>query len=153
MKRPAACLLLLVIAGCAPWRPPESKTVPSAPAGLRSKVVTLARNLAGLPYHYGGGDIDGFDCSGLVHYVFHCFGIDVPRTARAQGRMNRRVANRLARPGDILAFRLQSGWHTAIMVAKGRFVHAPGRGKRIRFEELNSWWRRRLKAVIDVIDR
>ena len=153
---PAAILLLagvLLVAGCAPWRPVESRTLPAAPPALRAKIVTLTRALVGLRYRYGGGDIDGFDCSGLVHYVFHSFGLEIPRTARAQGKMKGRIPARMARPGDILAFRLKSGWHSAVLIDKNRFVHAPGRGKGIRAEEMTRYWKRRLKAVINVIDR
>jgi len=146
-----ACLALA--AGCGPGRPAVTPASSPAPAGLRQKIVTLARHLVGLPYHYGGTDIDGFDCSGLVHYVFHCFGLELPRTARNQARLAGRVKLRRARPGDLLAFRLSSGWHTAILVAKNRFVHAPGKGRRLELVKLNDWWSRRLKAVIDVIDR
>ena len=145
----AALILAAVFAGCESPRP--STTPP--PAGLRNKIVTLARYLEGLPYHYGGTDIDGFDCSGLVHYVYHCFGLEVRRTARAQARMRGKVKWRHARPGDMLAFRVKSGWHTAILVEKNLFIHAPGRGRRIETARLNDWWKRRLKAVVNVIDR
>ncbi|MDY0296104.1 MAG: C40 family peptidase [Acidobacteriota bacterium] len=152
-KRPGlfalALILAVLVAGCASSRP---STLPPV-AGLREKVVDLARHLAGLPYRYGGTDIDGFDCSGLVHYVFHCFGLDLPRTARAQARMRGKIKWKHARPGDVLAFRMKSGWHTAILVKKNLFVHAPDRGRRIELAELNAWWKRRLKAVVDVIDR
>jgi len=144
-----ALILAALAAGCESPRP---STAPP-PAGLRNKIVTLARYLEGLPYHYGGTDIDGFDCSGLVHYVFHCFGLEIPRTAQAQARMRGRVRWKQARPGDVLAFRVKSGWHTAILVKKNRFIHAPGRNRRIETVRMNDWWKHRLKAVVNVIDR
>ena len=51
---------------------------------LRGKIVLLAKSLAGLPYKYGGHEIDGFDCSGLIYYVYDSFGIKLPRTAKKQ---------------------------------------------------------------------
>jgi len=138
----------VLVAGCR-ITPPR----PEPPPGLRAKIVTLTRALVGLRYRYGGGDIDGFDCSGLVHYVFHSFGLELPRTARAQGKMKGRVSAREARPGDILVFRFRSGWHSAVLIDKNRFVHAPGRGRKIGAEVLSRYWKRRLKAVINVIDR
>jgi hypothetical protein len=61
--------LLLACAACAVRTEQEIRNV------LRRQIVGLAQCLAGIPYVYGGSDIDGFDCSGLVFYVYDCFGI------------------------------------------------------------------------------
>jgi cell wall-associated NlpC family hydrolase len=146
--RTAALLALLAaLAACA------VRTEPPPRAALRRQVAALALGLAGLPYAYGGGDIDGFDCSGLVHYVYGCFGIRLPRSAREQSRLRRAVRLRQAAPGDILAFRLKRSWHTAIFVGAGRFVHAPSSGGWVRLETLNDYWLPRLEAVIAVLPR
>jgi len=55
--------------------------------GLRSKIVKLAESLKGIRYRYGGSEIYGFDCSGFVKYVYGSFGIDIPRTAKKQGKI------------------------------------------------------------------
>ncbi len=146
--RTAALLALLAaLAVCA------VRTEPPLRAALRRQVVGLALSLAGLPYAYGGGDIDGFDCSGLVHYVYGCFGIRLPRSAREQARLKGAVRLRQAGPGDILAFRLKRSWHTAIYLGDGRFVHAPSSGGWVRLETLNDYWLPRLEAVVAVLPR
>lgn len=114
---------------------------------LRRQVVELAESLAGIPYRFGGVDIDGFDCSGLVFYVFDCFGIRVPRNAREQGRMAGSVKLTHAAPGDILVFKSAQTWHSAIYLGDGRFVHAPAAGGWVRFENLNGYWLSRLRKV------
>jgi len=118
---------------------------------LRGKVVQLAQSLQGLPYQYGGYDIEGFDCSGLVYYVYEAFGLKVPRTARKQAKMKGSVRLKQARPSDILAFKLKRRWHTAIYIGDNFFIHAPNAESYIRKERLNAFWKKRLKAVISVI--
>ncbi len=145
LARPLAALALLAAASCA------VRTEPPGRPALRGRVALLAASLAGLPYVYGGGDIDGFDCSGLVAYVYDCFGIRLPRSAREQSRLGRAVRLHQAQPGDILAFRLKKSWHTAIFLGQGSFVHAPSSGGWVRVEILNDYWLPRLKAVIAVL--
>jgi murein DD-endopeptidase len=118
---------------------------------IRWQVVDLAKSLAGIPYRFGGIDIDGFDCSGLVFYVYDCFGIKVPRNAREQARMTGTSKLRQAAAGDILVFKLQRIWHSAIYLGNGRFIHAPNTGGWVRFENLNEYWLSRLRKVINVL--
>jgi len=117
----------------------------------RGQIVALAKSLAGVPYRFGGIDIDGFDCSGLVFYVYDCFGITVPRSAREQARLTGNKRTRQAAPGDILIFNLNRVWHSAIYLGNGRFIHAPTAGGWVRFEDLNEYWLSRLRKVINVI--
>jgi cell wall-associated NlpC family hydrolase len=118
---------------------------------VRRQVVDLAVSLAGVPYAFGGSDIDGFDCSGLVFYVFDCFGIRLPRSAREQAGLPGAVRLKRAAGGDILVFRLDRAWHSAIYLGAGRFVHAPSAGGWVRLEMLNDYWLSRLKTVIAVL--
>jgi cell wall-associated NlpC family hydrolase len=140
-------LLLLVILACSFCQ------VENEPAGRlvqRRQIVELAKNLAGIPYRLGGIDIDGFDCSGLVFYIYDCFGITVPRSAREQARLAGTSKLRQAAAGDILVFKLNRIWHSAIYMGDGRFIHAPSAGSWVRFESLNEYWLSRLRKVINV---
>jgi len=120
---------------------------------LRGKIVTLTKSLSGLPYRYGGDDIDGFDCSGLVNYVYGCFGIEVPRTAKKQGKLKNKIRLKRAKPGDLLVFKLKRRrWHSGILIDKKYFIHAPNRQEPVRRESLNGYWRSHLTAVIRVIN-
>ena len=125
---------------------------PGAVWNLREKIVGLSKSLSGLPYHYGGTDIDGFDCSGFVQYVYDCYGIRIPRTAKKQGRMKNRIRFKEARPGDILIFKIKGGWHSGLLLSRRRFVHAPKRGDRIRQQEFDLFWKRHFKWAVRVID-
>lgn len=129
------------------------RTKPGKVWNLRDKIVTLSKSLTGLPYRYGGDDINGFDCSGLVSYVYGCFGIEVPRTAKKQGKLKNKIKFKNARPGDILVFKLKRRrWHSGILINKKHFIHAPNRETPVREEYLSSYWRSHLRAVIRIID-
>ena len=142
-KKPINWIILLVLlCRC------HVQTAPQSQLLMRSKVADLALSLTGLPYRSGGQDLDGFDCSGLVHYVFSCFGIELPRSARDQGRLPNRIERGDAQPGDILVFHVDKGWHTGVFVGNNRFVHAPRDGAPVRLDSLNDYWQKRLKAVI-----
>jgi cell wall-associated NlpC family hydrolase len=127
------------------------RILPPRPDVPRRQIVILAQSLVGLPYVYGGSDIDGFDCSGLVFYVYDCFGIRLPRSAREQGRLPGAVKLRHALPGDILVFKLGRSWHSAIFLGEGRFVHAPNSEGWVRYETLNEYWRSRLEKVVAIL--
>ena len=139
-------LLVLSIAFC------RIRKEPDMVWDLRGKIVTLTENLIGLPYRYGGYELDGFDCSGLVYYVYDCFGIKLPRTAKKQAKLKKKISLTRAKPGDILAFKLKRGWHTAIYFGDKYFIHAPNRRGTIRKEKLDSFWKKRLKRVIRIIN-
>jgi cell wall-associated NlpC family hydrolase len=138
-------ILLLACSACAIMTESQGRNV------LRRQIVGLAQNLAGIPYVYGGSDIDGFDCSGLVFYVYDCFGIRLPRSAREQARIKSAIKLKSAAPGDILVFKLKKIWHSAIYMGKNCFVHAPNAEGWVRFETLNEYWRSHLHTVVAVL--
>jgi len=68
-------------------------------------VVEYAKTLIGTPYRYASSDpAIGFDCSGFITYVFHHFGIIVPRSSRDFTEVGQPIAFTLAKPGDLILF-------------------------------------------------
>lgn len=132
--------------------PPARQKLPSmAPvktvARPTSPVIATARTMLGAPYRYGGADPTGFDCSGLVSYVYRSLGIQVPRTSQEQFRQSSPVATDRLQAGDLLFFRLNPPKvsHVAIYEGEGRFIHAPSSGKRVSYASLdNPYWRQHL---------
>lgn len=159
MKRAArilASVLLLpsALAACAEWpeTPPISASgAPSAatlpvPAGgtLGDKAATLAKQQMGVPYVFGGSSPRGFDCSGLVYYIYGQLGVSVPRTAEIQFSHLPKVALESLQPGDLVFFNGDpSGYmHVGVYIGDGWFVHAPGMGKTVSGARLdNVYWR------------
>jgi cell wall-associated NlpC family hydrolase len=90
-------------------------------------IAGTALRFQGFPYRMGGADPAGFDCSGLVRYVFAQYGILVPRLVAEQYEVGRRVKPTAIRPGDLVFFATKGpgATHVGLAVGKDQFVHAP----------------------------
>jgi len=106
----------------------------------------------GVPYRLGGADPAGFDCSGLVQYVFAQYGISVPRIVEEQYEVGDKIKPRDIRPGDLIFFNTQTWGHGAshvgIAIDRDTFVHAPNSSGVVRVEPIGSgyWGSRYLGA-------
>ena len=160
----AAVLAVLLLAGCGrqatrPTAPATSQWPQVAPADpARANAVTLrALSLVGTPYRYGGNTPDsGFDCSGLVNYVFRdMLDLGLPRSSRELARVQgpKLSRERLA-SGDLVFF--GSGrevTHVGIYVGEGRFVHAPSSGGTVRLDRLDGpYWQDHYTGAKRVLD-
>ncbi|MGE5340561.1 MAG: C40 family peptidase [Candidatus Omnitrophota bacterium] len=130
----------------------SARTEPEGVWNLREKMINLAVSLTGVPYKYGGLDIEGFDCSGFVHYVYDCFGIELPRSAKTMSKIKGKIKLNNAQPADILVFKLRRIWHAAIYLGDNMFIHSPNRGGTVRTEQLTDYWKSRLKTVLRVLN-
>jgi cell wall-associated NlpC family hydrolase len=139
--------LLSALAACGthPRRtePPIAAGTPRAAAA--NAVLFRAIALVGIPYRYGGNTPEaGFDCSGLVGYVFRdAAGIALPRTSEAMSNLHARKLDRddlVA--GDLVFFAAgRHVSHVGIYVGGSRFVHAPNTGGTVRLDRLDGpWW-------------
>jgi len=108
-----------------PTATPVQQTSFTAVTG--QQIADLALSLVGTKYTWAGNSPEeGFDCSGLVYYVYKQFGITLARTAAEQAKNGVPVEPADLRPGDILCF--SSGYnyigHAGIYIGNGQFVHA-----------------------------
>ncbi|MFT4256798.1 MAG: C40 family peptidase [Pseudoxanthomonas sp.] len=121
------------------------RTTPDNPQAANA-VLMRALGLVGTPYRYGGNTPEsGFDCSGLVTYVYRdMLDLRLPRTSRelAQVQGPKIAPARLA-AGDLVFFGSKgSVSHVGIYVGEGRFVHAPSSGGTVRLDHLDGpYWR------------
>lgn len=109
-------------------------------------VAEFALGFRGVPYREGGADPTGFDCSGLVQYVFAQYGIVVPRVVEQQYQVGNKIHPSDIKPGDLLFFSTKGpgASHVAIAIGERRFVHAPNSTGVVRVEALtSSYWRSR----------
>lgn len=108
-------------------------------------VLETARRQIGVRYRHGGDSPDkGFDCSGLIFWVYKQNGLSVPRMARAQSGFGSPVDKNFLAPGDIVAFRIGGAYHTGIYSGNGYFIHSPKQGDSVREESLETdYWRTR----------
>ena len=114
-------------------------------AALRIRtVLQRAFALLGTPYRWGGASPDsGFDCSGLVGYLFRTIGIDLPRVSRAMAHEGIAVADRSAlAEGDLVFFgRRGRVDHVGIYIGGGKFLHAPRTGRDVTVSSLeDGYW-------------
>lgn len=109
-------------------------------------VAEFALGFRGVPYRLGGSDPGGFDCSGLVQYVFAQYGISIPRVVEQQFEMGDKIKPRDIKPGDLIFFdtknrRSSGASHVAIAIGRDTFVHAPNSTGVVRVETLgSSYW-------------
>ena len=144
--------------GSAP--PPEGRdwamVAPDDPASANA-VLMRAISLVGTPYRYGGNTPEGgFDCSGLVNYVYRdMLDLRLPRTSRElaayQGPKIR--PSRLT-AADLVFFGNRGRvTHVGIYVGEGRFVHAPSTGGTVRLDHLDGpYWRDHYTGARRVLD-
>ncbi|HET9033311.1 MAG TPA: C40 family peptidase [Dokdonella sp.] len=147
--RPTILLLLLLLCACG-----KTETRPSTYASggaerpasdttvLANAVLFRAMSLVGTRYRYGGNTPEaGFDCSGLVGYVFRdAAGIRLPRTSADIGKLKRPdVSLGHLQSGDLVLFAAHRKIsHVGIYVGNGRFVHAPNSGGTVRLDRLDA---------------
>jgi len=124
---------------------PIADTAAEPAAGGRVQTV-LKRALAllGTPYRWGGTSTSGFDCSGMVGYVFKtALGIELPRVSREMASSGTPVERSALTPGDLVFFGVHGRHvdHVGIYVGEGRFVHAPRTGRDVTVSSLDGgYW-------------
>ena len=123
-------------------RPGPSGRQPNARENLQEGLVQTARRFIGTPYRWGGESArSGFDCSGLTMTVYRLNGLELPRNSRAQFQTGRPVPRDALQRGDLVFFATGSRGrvsHVGIYSGRGKFIHAPRKGKTIRTASLSS---------------
>lgn len=153
------CLAMLTLNACAMLDFGKSRLPPGASrgsAGQRSvlygpsepstySVVDTARSVVGTPYRWGGDTPrEGFDCSGLVQWVYARHGVNLPRPSWEQINTGIPVGRGDLREGDLVFFKIVRGnsYHVGIYTGRGTFVHSPKSGSRVRESSLSeTYWR------------
>ncbi|HJU35869.1 MAG TPA: NlpC/P60 family protein [Gaiellaceae bacterium] len=114
----------------------------SIPGDRYSSVVGIAMQYLGVKYVWGGASPSGFDCSGLVMYVYGQVGVSLPHYTVAQWNYGDSVSvpRSELEPGDLVFF--AGLGHVGIYVGNGQFIHAPHTGDVVRIDSLNEGWYR-----------
>lgn len=108
----------------------SSQASQASVGGGVAAAASIAHNYLGVPYVYGGTTPSGFDCSGLVNYVYAQAGVNIgARTAASQSAIGTEVGLSGAQPGDIVYWGgAGSAYHTGIYIGGGQYIHAPKPG-------------------------
>ena len=122
-----------------PYATSTEPTVHVPPSSAGTTVVAIAERYLGIPYVYAGASpSQGFDCSGLVMYVFAQVGISLPHYAAAQYGYGSPVSKDQLEPGDLVFF--DGLGHVGIYVGGGSFIHAPHTGDVVKISSLSESW-------------
>jgi cell wall-associated NlpC family hydrolase len=123
---------------------------------LADDLLRFAENHLHRRYRSGGTTPSGFDCSGFVRYCFQKFGVSLPHSSAAQGKLGQEVSRSDARPGDLIFFKGSStrGSHighvgivTEVRDGTIRFIHSAWNGG-VRFDLASSaYYRQRFVGI------
>jgi cell wall-associated NlpC family hydrolase len=126
--------------------------VQAAPPTPADTVVLQALTLLGIGYQNAGKiPQTGFDCSGLVRYVYReAQGIELPNTALELAHLGKKVERNALQPGDLVFYNTlrRAFSHVGIYLGENRFIHAPRPGGEVRIEDMGSqYWAARFDGA------
>lgn len=125
--------------------PAAAAPIPSARLAVAETAIDLADDFLGVRYQWGGElPSSGFDCSGLIQYVYRKAGIYLPRVSRQQATTGAALPVDLEalEPGDLMFFATNGSRidHVAIYAGEGRILHSSKSGGGVGYDDL---WSRR----------
>jgi len=117
--------------------PPPTPPVVGTPGAGHPQAASIALQYLGVPYVWGGASPRGFDCSGLVMYVYAQLGISLPHYTVAQWNATQPISQSEMQPGDLVFF--NGLGHVGIYIGGGRFVDAPHTGSVVRVDSISGF--------------
>lgn len=117
--------------------PPVTVPIPVGTGAGHPQAAQIALQYLGVPYVWGGASPGGFDCSGLVMYVYAQLGISLPHYTVAQWNATIPISPSQLEPGDLVFF--DGLGHVGIYIGGGQFVDAPHTGSVVRIDSLGGW--------------
>lgn len=108
--------------------------------GRAAEAIAFAKQFLGTPYKWGGSGPLGFDCSGLMQYVYRKVGVELPRVSAQQAQAGQRIALDQLKPGDMVGWdnssRNNGADHIGLYIGNGQVLHAPRPGDRVKISNL-----------------
>ncbi len=142
LRAAAEARLRAIAAAAAAEKASQAPSFPSIPTILgdgsgHPEAAKIALRYLGVPYVWGGASPSGFDCSGLVMYVYAQLGISLPHYTVSQWNVTEPISSSQMEPGDLVFF--DNLGHVGIYIGGGQFVDAPHTGSVVRIDNLADW--------------
>lgn len=123
----------------------------------RNDITFFALGMIDTGYRFGGKNPEaGFDCSGMVAYVFReAAGIHVSGSAADIAKRGKEIDKEALQPGDLVFFNTlgRPFSHVGIYIGDGRFVHAPSTNGKVRIDRMsNRYWAKRFEVARSYIN-
>ena len=121
----------------------SDKTDGGSGTELGRQIVATAKQYLGVPYVYGGASPKGFDCSGLVYYVYGQYGYKLQRGAGSQYRTDGTPVDKSdLQPGDLVFFsdNVDPIGHVGMYIGDGQFIHASTGKGQVIITDLDSYY-------------
>ncbi|MDR5586301.1 MULTISPECIES: C40 family peptidase [Clostridium] len=113
-------------------------TLPSDMSAEAKAIINEAQKYLGIPYLWGGTTPEGFDCSGLMQYVFNTKGIELPRVSEEQQSFAKPISLSELKPGDLVFNKSSNSTHIGMYIGDDKFLHAPHTGDFIKISTLST---------------
>lgn len=101
-------------------------------------IISEAQKYLGVPYLWGGTTPSGFDCSGLMQYVFNIQGIQLPRVSEEQQGFAKPISLSELKPGDLVFNKSSNSTHVGLYIGDDKFLHAPHTGDFVKITTLST---------------
>jgi peptidoglycan DL-endopeptidase RipA len=121
--------------------------------GRQATEYVIRRGLSqlGVPYSWGGGnaagpslgidsgsDTVGFDCSGLMLYMFAGVGIKLEHYSGSQYNAGRKIPSSQMRRGDMIFYGPNASQHVAMYLGDGQMLEAPYTGSVVKISPVRT---------------
>lgn len=133
------------IAGASQTEGEKGEPVDSTPLGKwnnpeeRNLFVRVVKTFLGVPYKLGGSTLKGIDCSAFVKKIYEIFYVELPRTAREQFSVGKKVEKDQLEEGDLVFFKRRgNSAHVGIYIGDNQFVHASSYNREVKIDYLDT---------------
>jgi len=113
-------------------------TLPSDISDKIKALIEEAEKYLNIPYVWGGESPEGFDCSGLMQYVFNSQGIDIPRISEDQQRVATTITMFEIKPGDLVFNKVSDSTHVGMYIGNDMYIQASHTGDVIKISRLSN---------------
>lgn len=112
--------------------------LPNDISDIVANLINSAQSYLGVPYLWGGTTPSGFDCSGLMQYVFAKEEISIPRTSQEQQKVSKPIDIKDIEPGDLVFNKENNSTHVGMYIGNDLYIHAPHTGDVVKISKLST---------------